>query len=706
MKRKAFTLCVATLVFAAMLSSCKKKENGDEKITTFYATTDSEGSKTDLNGGTVLWTNGDAVKVFNADGTASATFTLSTGAGTSTGTFTGEIAESATYYGVYPNGANHSFANSKLTVNIPQTQTYRANNFSLGSATMVAQTTGTTMNFKHVCGGIAIDLVAGQAASITSIEVTALGNEPLYGDFEVNSSTGEIVSSANGGSTTTLTCSPAVALDDTDDTRFYIMLPAQTYTGGLKVEFKNGSVTVCTKNIATSGVTIPRATIKTLQQLDVNPAEPGAPVITSITPRCPGAYTVSCATNVSSAGSGNLVTVGFCWTTTASEASTVTKGPNNYYEETSSTGFTPGDFHFDITGMQSATTYYIRSYAINSDDGITYSGSNISISTFDEPPMSLGQGSLSSSTSTNVLSGKFTVAPGRKVSFTKSNLRYNPYQKKWSIGSNQYDEGKKDLYTSTNHNVSANYVESYDGYITFFGFGTSGWYANNTYYKPWQVATDITDPAVGYGYGPLGCSTNGTPEFNLRRDLVDNQYGDFSNSDWGIYNSTNHDLRTLTSDEWQYLINYRDNATTKRGICVIYTGTDYYWGYIILPDDFTLPDNVTNWYPSDGGTTENTYPSSSLTGNYYNAAQWTKMQANGAVFLPCNGYREGTNIKGYGASSGGISTSTSYYWTSTTGNSGYAIARPFGTEADQEFNVGSGRAAKWGCYVRLVKDVN
>ena len=705
MKRKAFTLCVATLVFAAMLSSCKKKENGDERITTFYATTDSEGSKTDLNGGTVLWTNGDAVKVFNADGSASATFTLSAGAGTSTGTFTGEIAESATYYGVYPNGDNHSFASSKLTVNIPQTQTYRADNFSLGSATMVAQTTGTTMDFKHVCGGIAIDLVAGQAASITSIEVTALGNELLYGDFEVNSSTGEIVSSDNGGSKTTLTCSSAVALNATNDTRFYIMLPAQTYTGGLQVVFKNGSEAICTKNIGTSGVQIPRATIKTLQQLDVNPAEPGAPVIASITPRCPGAYIVSCATKVSSAGSGNLVTVGFCWTTTASEASTVTKGTDNFFEETSSTGLTPGDFQFDITGMQSATTYYIRSYAINSDDGITYSGSNISIRTFEDPPTSLDQGSLSS-TSTNVLSGEFTVAPGRKVRFTISNLRYNPSQRKWSIGSNQYDEGKKDLYTSTNHDVSTNYTESYNGYITFFGFGTSGWYANNTYYKPWQVATDITNPAFGYGYGPLGCSTNGTPEFNLRRDLVDNQYGDFSNSDWGIYNSTNHDLRTLTSDEWQYLINTRENATTKRGIGVIYTASGYYWGYIILPDNFTFPDNVNFWYPSDGETTENTYPSSSLNGNYYNEGQWTTMQDAGAVFLPCNGYREGTDIMGYGASSGGISTSKSYYWTSTTGNSGYAIARPFGTNVDQKYNMGSAREPKWGCYVRLVKDVN
>lgn len=702
MKRKAFTLCVATLVFAAMLSSCKKKENGDERITTFYATTDSEGSKTDLNGGPVLWTAGDAVKVFNADGSASATFTLSAGAGTSAGTFTGEIAESETYYGVYPNGDNHSFASSKLTVNIPQTQTYRANNFSLGSATMVAQTTGTTMDFKHVCGGIAIDLVAGQDASITSIEVTALGNELLYGDFEVNSSTGAIVSSANGGSKTTLTCSPAVALDATNDTRFYIMLPAQIYTGGLQVVFKNGSETICTKSIGTSGVQIPRATIKTLQQLDVNPAEPGAPVITSVGSACPSYYSIAGKTTISSAGSGNLVTVGFCWTTTASEASTVTKGTNNYYEENNSTGFTPGNFLVDLTGKEPSTTYYLRSYATNSNGVTAYSEGYAEVTTRDNPPANLTPGNITAFSGSAVLGGEFTIdAAGHKVKFLKSNLLYKPSTNEWKVSGNQYYMGEKNKYTN-GQDVSSMYNNTYTGYITFFGWGTSGYYANNTYYRPWETGR-VADKAIGYGYGPLGCQ-NVAPDYalTLRRDLFNNEHGQCENSDWGVYNSGTNHYRTLTGAELNYIIQKRTDATQKRGIAKLtISGSENYYGYVLLPDNFTLPSGCT-WKPASNMTTPKFTDSGC---NSYTEIQWAAMQNAGAVFFPCNATcRKGTTME--------VSTYTangqlrSYYWTSSASNEGTADAYLLGGDCNQGYQGSTPDEASYGCYVRLVKDVN
>ena len=701
MKRKAFTLCVATLVFAAMLSSCKKKENGDERITTFYATTDSEGSKTDLNGGTVLWTDDDAVKVFNADGSASATFTLSAGAGTSTGTFTGEIAESATYYGVYPNGDNHSFASSKLTVNIPLTQTYRADNFSLGSATMVAQTTGTTMEFKHVCGGIAIDLVAGQAASITSIEVTALGNELLYGDFEVNSSTGAIVSSANGGSKTTLTCSPAEALDATNDTRFYIMLPAQTYTGGLQVVFKNGSEAICTKNIGTSGVTIPRATIKTLQQLDVNPAEPGAPVITSVGSACPSYYSIAGKTNISSAGSGNLVTVGFCWTTTASEASTVTKGTNNYYEENNSTGFALGNFLVDLTGKEPSTTYYLRSYATNSNGVTAYSEGYAEVTTRDNPPENLEPGNITAFNGLAVLNGEFTIdAAGHKVKFLRSNLIYTPSTNAWNVAGQQYIMGEKDRYTN-NQDVSSMYSSTSTSYITFFGWGTSGYYANNTYYKPWETGRE-TDKAIGYGYGPLGCQEV-APEyaFILRRDLFNNEHCQCENSDWGIYNSGSNRYRTLTGPELNYIIEHRTDATLKRGIAKLCISGDSetHYGYVLLPDNFTLPSGCI-WKPASAITT----PRFDEDGcNKYTETQWGAMQSAGAVFFPCNATcRKGTKM----VVTSDVAQRRSYYWTSTALNEGTAAAYLLGGDCNQGYLGSTPDEASYGCYVRLVKDVN
>ncbi|MCQ2302799.1 MAG: hypothetical protein MJZ94_09280 [Bacteroidales bacterium] len=702
MKRKAFTLCVATLVFAAMLSSCKKKENGDERITTFYATTDMEGSKTDLNGttGAVTWTSGDAVTVFNADGSKDATFTLSAGEGTDQGTFTGEIEESATYYGIYPANDNHSLEDETITMYIPQEQTYRANNFGLGSAPMVAKTTGSTMQFKHVCGGIAIDLVATEATSITGITVNARNYEGLNGYFVVNSD-GVISSSTSSTSTTHLNCNPAVELDPTTPTRFYIMLPARTYSQGLEVIFKNGDIPVCTKNIATSGVTIPRATIKTLQQLDVNPAEPGAPVITSVGSACPSYYSIAGKTNISSAGSGNLVTVGFCWTTTESEASTVTKGTNNYYEENNSTGFTPGNFLVDLTGKQPSTTYYLRSYATNSNGVTAYSEGYAEVTTRDNPPANLTPGNITAFNGSTVLGGEFTIdAAGHKVKFLRSNLLYNPSTNAWKVAGTQYYMGEKNKYTN-GEDVSSMYNSTYTSYITFFGWGTSGYYANNTYYKPWETGR-VADKAIGYGYGPLGCQ-DVAPDYALilRRDLFNNEHGQCENSDWGIYNSGSNRYRTLTGAELNYIIEHRTNATQKRGIAKLtISGSENYYGYVLLPDNFTLPEGCT-WIPA---TATNTPAFSSTTGcNSYTETQWTAMQTAGAVFFPCNATcRKETTME----VSADVAYRRSYYWTSSVSNEGTADAYLLGGGCNQGYQGSTPGEASYGCYVRLVKDVN
>ncbi len=694
MKRKAFTLCVATLVFAAMLSSCKKKENGDEKITTFYATTDSEGSKTDLNGGTgaVTWTSGDAVTVFNADGSKDATFTLSAGEGTDQGTFTGEIEESATYYGIYPANDNHSLEDETITMYIPQEQTYRANNFGLGSAPMVAKTTGSTMQFKHVCGGIAIDLVATEATSITGITVNARNYEGLNGYFVVNSD-GVISSSTSSTSTTHLNCNPAVELDPTTPTRFYIMLPARTYSQGLEVIFKNGDISVCTKNIATSGVTIPRATIKTLQQLDVNPAEPVGPVIASVSITCPNYYFFCAHTTVSSAGSSALTTVGFCWTTTESEASTVTKGTNNFFEETNPDGLTGTSFNFDLTDKTPATTYYVRSYATNSDGITTYSSDYATTTTPGDPAQNLTPGNLNNAVDANAK--EFTVdAAGHQVKFTKSNLAYRPSDNTWFISTDQYFLGKCNQYTN-GADASGSYNSTSTSYITFFGFGTSGYYANNTYFKPWDTGS-TGSTTNGYGYGPLSCSSSsGSDEWTQLRNLTESFGYDFRKSDWGYYNS-NGRYRTLTSSEFTYIISTRQNAKEKRGLATITIGTTTYYGYILLPDVFNLPSGC-SWTPSSNDAAGN------FSDNNYNYTTWGKMESAGAVFFPCNGYREGTTFK---VSTGSSGSYCSYYWTSTHGNAGVANARPFGSGMKQDFNIGGALKAHRGCYVRLVQDVN
>ena len=79
-----------------------------------------------------------------------------------------------------------------------------------------------------------------------------------------------------------------------------------------------------------------------------------------------------------------------------------------------------------------------------------------------------------------------------------------------------------------------------------------------------------------------------------------------------------------TKDELNYLLSFRTNAANLRGAASV-NGTN---GYILLPDDWKQPSGV-KFVP--GGYNYAT--------NVYTIADWIKMEANGAVFLPATGYR-------------------------------------------------------------------
>ena len=69
-------------------------------------------------------------------------------------------------------------------------------------------------------------------------------------------------------------------------------------------------------------------------------------------------------------------------------------------------------------------------------------------------------------------------------------------------------------------------------------------------------------------------------------------------------------------------------------------------GMIILPDVWTLPAGL-SFTPGNSAWT-----------NVYTTAQWEQMEANGAVFLPAAGYREGTIVSNVGQNG--------YYWSKTS----------------------------------------
>ena len=230
------------------------------------------------------------------------------------------------------------------------------------------------------------------------------------------------------------------------------------------------------------------------------------------------------------------------------------------------------------------------------------------------------------------LSGVFSVSDGKQVYFSKGNLRYA--SSKWSFFDNQYD-----YYTSYS-------ADAWDQ----FGWSTS---------------------ATTYG---MSTSSNN-----------DDYSGDFV--DWGA--TMGAGWRTLTSDEWAYLLKTRSASTvngTENGRYAKAKVNDV-GGVILFPDTYTHPDGVA------APTGVNATDEYGWEGNSYTAADWTKMESAGCVFLPAAGCRYGSEMIGLG--------SYGYYGSATPDGADYAYR--------VKFNSGSLEPANsinrcLGCSVRLVQE--
>ena len=230
------------------------------------------------------------------------------------------------------------------------------------------------------------------------------------------------------------------------------------------------------------------------------------------------------------------------------------------------------------------------------------------------------------------INGKFSVSDGKQVYFSKGNLRYA--SSKWSFFDNQYD-----FYTSYS-------ADAWDK----FGWSTS---------------------ATTYG---MSTSSNN-----------DDYSGDFV--DWGA--TMGAGWRTLTSDEWTYLLKTRSASTvngTENGRYAKAKVNDV-GGVILFPDTYTHPDGVA------APTGVNATDEYGWEGNSYTAADWTKMESAGCVFLPAAGCRYGSEMIGLG--------SYGYYGSATPDGADYAYR--------VKFNSGSLEPANsinrcLGCSVRLVQE--
>lgn len=264
-------------------------------------------------------------------------------------------------------------------------------------------------------------------------------------------------------------------------------------------------------------------------------------------------------------------------------------------------------------------------------------------------------GNVNSSTE-GALNGLFTInANGDQVQFSQGNLQYQASTKTWRFA----DDQTKYLDRAANIKVSPDNTT----WIDLFGWGTG----NN----PTLATTDAADYATFTDWGVNAISNGGNQP---------NQW------------------RTLSSEEWMYLLHERQNAEEKVGF-----GTAKRMkGLIILPDEFTLPqeagvpylfysikDKNFSWMSSS----EYYYNASkdNYSHNTYDVEQWSNMESAGAVFLPVTGLRIGTEMD--------YVSNTGFYWTSSAKDATHSYSMRITQQELMPFSYGSPSS---GHGVRLV----
>ena len=233
----------------------------------------------------------------------------------------------------------------------------------------------------------------------------------------------------------------------------------------------------------------------------------------------------------------------------------------------------------------------------------------------------------------------FSVSESTRVRFSQGNLQYQPSTGIWRFAENQLD-----FIGADNEQVSS---PSYTGWIDLFGWGT--------------------------GDAPTMCSQN------------DEDYDHFT--DWGVNpisngGNTANQWRTLTSDEWSFLL---FNRTTSSGIRYVKAMVNGIKGVIILPDDWNA-----SFYALGTAANQSGFPFTSVS---ITQSDWTSIfEAHGAVFLPVAGSRNGTSF---------VLAAYGNYFSSTPDENNHTFTLLFGNAF---LYVEGNSSRSYGSSVRLVAD--
>ena len=293
------------------------------------------------------------------------------------------------------------------------------------------------------------------------------------------------------------------------------------------------------------------------------------------------------------------------------------------------------------------------------------------------------------------INGKFSVGSNKQVYFSKGNLQATT-DNGWDNWTFSFMEHQYSMVETEGQNVGADYANQ--NVVSLFGWGTSGYAHRDTCYQPNSTNKSFYNY---YAYGD--------PQKSL--------FDESGKADWGYNaisnggNTENSGWRTLTNKEWVWLLgptysnsspdpgtNCRTSSTVNDVANARFAKANLFGttrGLIIFPDNYNHPEGVAVPIGINDVTNEPT----SWDVNTYTSADWAKMEAAGAVFLPAAGrrptirdYDDGCTVMNVG--------NTGCYWSST--DSTYLVQQVvFGY--GNNFIVDGSALHSEGHSVRLVK---
>ncbi len=239
---------IILIIFAGFigLTACSKFELAEQEFLLTEITVGQEGVvKTSLSGTNVLWSSGDEIKVFAQGNGAGNTFTLTGGAGTGSGTFSGvrpQYTGSENYFVVYPSTATYN-GGSTFTFTLPSEVDYTAGTFAPGSNPMLSGTSSSFGSFtmKNLCGVLKLKLKG--SIKVSRLELTFDKAVTGPGTVSRGGNTLSMTGSADSYKTVAVNCSSAQQLSTSSAKEFFVVIPAGSYSSlTLNAVLQDGSI--------------------------------------------------------------------------------------------------------------------------------------------------------------------------------------------------------------------------------------------------------------------------------------------------------------------------------------------------------------------------------------------------------------------------------------------------------------------------------